>query len=415
MVHYISLLILIAGGCKPIVSDERGTYVTGDQVGARFDPNAPRTADYKNVESPPAPKTEVPTERGIKTGSAPAPAPDLKGKTAYLLLHGLNSDASTWDALVENAFGDDCPVLTATELDGTVKQASCYRYNFITRIGPDGVKWEHGDGATFAQLGEEVGLVVAALRKKSGVGSLVIIAHSRGGLSARAFLQEKVVDSEFKVGLLTIGTPHRGTTIGMMKHYFVSKGIKPGEISLEALKFAISPSTGYMAQSFINGQPVRNVFSEEIWKLEEKAAEMLKSVSVLGQMYSVGLRLGQNIAPGVDLFSSSILNPARILPGDFDEMKSFIFAGVPGYWDDGDNMVSALSAQMSKIPGIEGTDIPILSNEMSKIVHADPIQFEPGFLDSSPNDGITGQTGRIQMILLGMTDRAGFAKFAITP
>jgi hypothetical protein len=336
------------------------------------------------------------------------------GDTTYLLLHGLNSDASTWDSLVESSFENDCAVLTGTELDTSIPKGNCYRYNFITRTGPDGVQWQFGDGATFSQLGEEVARLVASARKKNSPKSIVFVAHSRGGLASRAYLQDKTTDNDIKFGLLTIGTPHRGTSMGMMKHFFVSKGIKPTELPFDSLKFLLSPSTGYLAQAFLNTQPVRNAYSEEIWKLQDKVPEMLKAVTVLGQIYSVGLRLGENLAPGVDAFSSSPLNPARVLPGDFDAMKAFVLDGVPGYWNDGDNMVPAYSAKLSDVPGVLASKIPLLSNEMSKKVHADPIQFEPNFVDKTPNDGITGQSGRIQLILEGMTDRPEFTKYTVT-
>ena len=364
----IFFLLAMIAGCKPVIGDQRGAHVVAGREGAQFDQTFTQPDEIKEIVPPPS--LELPGV-GIAT------------------------------------------VLTGTSLDHTVPRSTCYRYNFISRPGSDSTLWENGDGATFVQLGDEVAQVVAAIRKKNSSSSLVLIAHSRGGLASRSYLQSIVADKDFKLGLLTIGTPHRGTPLGMIKYYYAGKSIGPGELPFDALKFIMSPSLGYLAQAFANAQPARNAFSEEISKLEEKVPELLKSVAVLGQMYSVGLAIGENAAPGLDLFASSILNPARLLPGDFDEMKSFIFAGVPDNWQDGDNMVPAISAKISNLSGVEGSGVPLLSTEMNRKVHSDSIQFDIQALDSNPNGGITGQIGMIQLMLEGMTNRPGFTKFLI--
>jgi hypothetical protein len=78
-----------------------------------------------------------------------------------------------------------------------------------------------GDFSTFDQLGKEVDKAVGAIKAYHPGAHIVLIGHSRGGLAARAFLANKTAAApltslwtDYVDGLITTGTPHKGTPVG---------------------------------------------------------------------------------------------------------------------------------------------------------------------------------------------------------
>jgi pimeloyl-ACP methyl ester carboxylesterase len=160
-----------------------------------------------------------------------------------LLLHGLNSDGDTWERFVGNQFADNCPQLTANTSnnalinDGGTAQANndgilCYRLDFGAfdrvaeqRQGVENITCDNGnncsgDWSTFQQLGQEVRGAVRFIRDNHGQNAqVVLLGHSRGGLAARAFLQGNSTERANVVGLVTTGTPHRGSPLGRIWQY----------------------------------------------------------------------------------------------------------------------------------------------------------------------------------------------------
>lgn len=143
-------------------------------------------------------------------------------KNIYLLLHGMNSDATTWNDLVDKNkpfFGSSCPqVMYGVLPSGNINDTRCFRINFglSKRLGLESqpTTWQRGDGATFSELGEEVNVSVLAILGKYPSSVITLVGHSRGGLAARAFLQGNSPLRSKVVGLLTIGTPHNGSPLG---------------------------------------------------------------------------------------------------------------------------------------------------------------------------------------------------------
>jgi pimeloyl-ACP methyl ester carboxylesterase len=154
----------------------------------------------------------------------------------YLLLHGMNSDEKTWNKLIDSKFNGMCGTIENGEWTMTDKNHSaldpdgyeCYRIRFGAsehgNVGLEGEYfWEKGDGSTFEQLGNEVNKAVEEIVNiydggpfsKDATVAITLVGHSRGGLAARAFLQnpEYQLRSEIN-GLLTIGTPHQGSPFG---------------------------------------------------------------------------------------------------------------------------------------------------------------------------------------------------------
>ena len=165
----------------------------------------------------------------ISTQAATAQEP----AKVLLLLHGMNSSPDTWNDFVALKF-NSCPVIANGVLtDNSTPNPQgvlCYRVKFGSfdlrsgRVGLEGVKGtssSSGDFSSFRDLRREVSRAVRGILDRHGNAETVLVAHSRGGLAARAFLQQRA-GSRAKasvVGLLTTGTPHRGTRLGRIYKY----------------------------------------------------------------------------------------------------------------------------------------------------------------------------------------------------
>ncbi len=203
--------------------------------------------ESENDQTPP-PVEEPPEEM-------PPAAPKV-----VLLLHGMNSDETTWHDYVAaeprfrslGAYAEErCPVIAAGVIEddaappANIPPVGCYRLRFgrydglSGRIGLENIRASgprNGDFSTFDQLGREVMQAVAAIRHayRSAYGvsrvEVTLIGHSRGGLAARAFLQ-RTADSPEKqavVGLLTTGTPHHGSPLGRAYQYMKDNCLTAG-------------------------------------------------------------------------------------------------------------------------------------------------------------------------------------------
>ena len=165
---------------------------------------------------------------GTQAATAQEPAKVL------LLLHGMNSSPDTWNDFVALKFNNSCAIIA----DGVLTDNStpnpqgvlCYRIRFGSfdlssgRVGLEGItatSSSSGDFSSFTDLGREVRRAVRGILDRYGNAETVVVAHSRGGLAARAFLQ---LQAGFRakasvVGLLTTGAPHRGSQLGRIYKY----------------------------------------------------------------------------------------------------------------------------------------------------------------------------------------------------
>ena len=165
---------------------------------------------------------------GTQAATAQEPAKVL------LLLHGMNSNPGTWNDFVALRFNNSCAIIANGVLtDNSAPNPQgvlCYRVKFGSfdlrsgRVGLEGIKGtssSSGDFSSFRDLRREVSRAVRGILDRHGNADTVLVAHSRGGLAARAFLQQRAT-SRVKasvVGLLTTGTPHRGTQLGRIYKY----------------------------------------------------------------------------------------------------------------------------------------------------------------------------------------------------
>ncbi len=333
----------------------------------------------------------------------------------YLLLHGTASGPGTWNDLVKHRFGNNCPV---TRLGEAITQKSvCYRHEFAD-VPVDQI-WRNGDGSTFDFLGTEVGVVVKKIEEIMRPKAIILVGHSRGGLAARAYLQEITEQPPYKLGLLTIGTPHQGTPLGRAQHWLLDHNYTPGKIldkiapnkvyPLQSILF--SPSARYQATAHdVNGIPVRLLkISDAIWQLNDGADRLDDWVSTFGQIHSRNLRLGENVLGG--LLDNGSIYGKFLIPGDFTVLRRYVLENIGrfnrlGNWKcksadrninnwacNGDGIAPTISQRLTRLPGFSRGNKPLHSIALTRVSHADVI---------GANDGETGRFIPISKVLRDM-------------
>ncbi|MCP4697245.1 MAG: hypothetical protein GY862_10390 [Gammaproteobacteria bacterium] len=175
----------------------------------------------------------------------------IKEARVALLLHGLKSEPDTWNKFIGAQFSSKaCSVITDGKIkddpdpqENYVDKVMCYNVEFgqndesSERTGLEGIKAlsrSSGDFSTLTELGEEVRDAVKVIVKKYEgkryIPRIMLIGHSRGGVAARAFLQN--TGSSYSpakkaiIGLVTTGTPHTGSPLGKFYRYLSDKCMK---------------------------------------------------------------------------------------------------------------------------------------------------------------------------------------------
>jgi pimeloyl-ACP methyl ester carboxylesterase len=199
------------------------------------------------------------------TITANAATSAVKDPKVVLLLHGLSSDLTTWNKLVDNRAGCDrrCKNIrdrnfSKAKLGRNSEGIYCMRFNFgsLDRIstapkGLDNASCSRaggcsGDYSTFDTLGDEIAVTINQIRNKLGPNTqIVLLGHSRGGLAARALLQGDNPVKSNVVGLITTGTPHAGTPLGRYYGY-MEKNCLPEQIMIRYLILVTAPTTGVL-------------------------------------------------------------------------------------------------------------------------------------------------------------------------
>lgn len=313
----------------------------------------------------PDPRAMAPTQ----AVSAHAGADTQVGGTVYLLLHGLNSDETTWNAAAKSLFAKQCVTLTLATAPASLAPSRCYRLHFSDNA------WPHGDGLGLDELGAEVGRAVASIQQAMRPSALVLVGHSRGGLAARAYLQQSGPLPEHKLALLTIGTPHRGTPLGRVKAFMdqnqvgindvpksvriKSQGVIPTPITVNArdqLGFLFSPGMDFLGTEpgTYTGAPCAGRSNQALCQLNAGAEQLRGVVDVFGQMVSRGLALGGGmpIGAGIELDLLGDLAIQRLFPmlipklnaGYFVRLRDYVLADIVGGAHGGDFCSNAKNA-----------------------------------------------------------------------
>ena len=228
-------------------------YLLNAQGGelARNDDASPINKNFRIQRSVPAGTYFVRARHALASGTgaytlaAEFTAADGKAQRAVLLLHGMNSAPDTWNKLVTERWSGKCETIYAgvvtpiAALPRDSLGAACYRLKFgrYDKTGYTGLEKRRcpttepagckGDFTAINasggdDLGVEVFAAVRAILWRLGSDTQVtLLGHSRGGLAARAFVQRPATSAERSavVGLVTTGTPHRGSPLGRIYAY----------------------------------------------------------------------------------------------------------------------------------------------------------------------------------------------------
>lgn len=312
-----------------------------------------------------------------------------KNDVVYLFLHGLNSHPDVWNTITQEIFHgqNECPAISLKTSQETFPKTGCYRYKFRTnRVNND--IWANGDGATFASLGSELKIAIEKIQYAVNPKAIILVGHSRGGLAARAYLQSLTEQPSFKLGLLTIGTPHLGSPFGRVKHWLDSKGYTTNDQILysDKLRFIYSPSVGYLAtDNNSDGKLIFSNISSAIWNMNKKNSvkALVNNVSVFGEIASYGIALGEYPigTENVDLFNSVLDLP--ILPGDINNLKSFVFKNITNGWkNNSDGIVPLKSQIIAGLPYFDLNGKPIFTQWVKQVHHINEIDEMKGGIES---------------------------------
>ncbi|MCF7675217.1 MAG: alpha/beta fold hydrolase, partial [Akkermansiaceae bacterium] len=154
--------------------------------------------------------------------AAELPPPDHP----VLFIHGLNSNAKTWDQLKSFLHdhgwlhgGDPKLELGATPAGDSVSGVNSG--DFYTMNMSDAGNDPPSQTLTFCQQGYEVAKVVEKIKSVKGSAKVILVGHSMGGLAARAYLEDfgawdpsrsRLFQHDVSQ-LITIGTPHLGSPL----------------------------------------------------------------------------------------------------------------------------------------------------------------------------------------------------------
>jgi pimeloyl-ACP methyl ester carboxylesterase len=319
--------------------------------------------------------------------ATPAHATPVPIGAVRLYLHGFNSTAATWNDVVN---GFRCPIV---RLGVPVTEVSrCYRYQFGDRI-VEGVVWANGDGASISQLRNEIRAAIRQIRKQVNPARLILIGHSRGGLAARSYVQDLDAVPPFRIGLITLGTPHQGTPLGRVGVWAKDHRFGPDQVVKE-LRFTFSPSVRTLAtDSDANGQPVRSTISEQTFALNDRVDRLTRNAMSFGVLYSSGLRLGENVEGDLDALNdvgAQLL--AFLTPGSFDSLLHFVLKNIAvikerpiliDTWScsgerkqlypwscDGDGVVPTISQRLDLVPGFNAGSLPLHAISVANVPHS---------------------------------------------
>jgi pimeloyl-ACP methyl ester carboxylesterase len=340
--------------------------------------------------------------------------------TVYLFLHGLNSDPSTWKDLIKDRFKycDQLKVLDPYPYYRAEFDKQIYAWDRLLNLNPfpqangcyalefSSPGWDSGDGLNYAQLGLQVGAAVNFIVKQRNPSAIIFVGHSRGGLAARAFLQQYQSRDElaYKVGLITIGTPHRGSPFGRVKwwmdqnHYTWDDTLQRTSEVLTAIallspedplfflaalgtswirqevKFVFSPSVANFA-TYHDASGALQLCADPVGRsmceLNAQSSRLNNVVSSAGQIVSTGMKLGENVIWNFDVLSPLGYNIGAILPGNNVQLRNYVFqnitAGAGAPWsEDTDSIVPAESQRLDVVaPKIT----PLTSRYLVRIKH----------------------------------------------
>ncbi len=308
--------------------------------------------------------------------------------TVLVFVHGINSDASTWNDVVGTR---DCPTVRLGVPAAT--PGTCYRVQFADRAVP-GIVWTNGDGSTLRALRDELRYTVRTIRRQVAPARIIFVAHSRGALVVRAYIQSLVTPPPFRIGLVTLGAPHQGTPLARIGVWLRDRGNRPDEV-VEELRFAFSPGVITLAtEHAADGQPVRSAISRRVYGLNDSISRLTELTPSIGELTSEALRMGENVEGDFDALNDVGAQALAFLtPGSFDQLLAFVLNNIAQLrerpvlidtWScsgtrrtefpwacDGDGVVPTISQRIDQVPGYVGENTTLHRIALTGVRHAD--------------------------------------------
>lgn len=201
--------------------------------------------------------------------NSPAKLPDEappKLQRPVLFLHGYMgepqefADMATW--LARDGENKDGGVINVANLDKIDSEANMFALEYTKPYQP------------LATNAGEIKAAVEAICRATGCDSVDLVAHSKGGLDARAYMMDA---SERVDNVVTIGTPHKGTRIADLELFVREKlghPVKPNikdpmiNTALHELSADVTKADGS------DNNPTLNQLNDD-WKIQRGRADYL--------------------------------------------------------------------------------------------------------------------------------------------
>ena len=160
-----------------------------------------------------------------------------------IFIHGINSGPDTWSDMKSRLCGNSSVVTPCISGSGGWKFGGTpiFDPSMAQVHGEDTALYKNGDFYTLkfsdnynlslSQQGFELDFIIKHVKKLTGASKVILVAHSMGGLAARSYLQNMASDrirfplvstpySGDVAQLITVGTPHKGSTWAKLEQIY---------------------------------------------------------------------------------------------------------------------------------------------------------------------------------------------------
>ncbi|MBS4057882.1 MAG: VWA domain-containing protein [Bacteroidales bacterium] len=140
--------------------------------------------------------------------------------SAVLLIHGMAGRHTTWDELITSFHSSEYLYMGNFEVNRTNCMFTSSGNGSANAIHTKAhlvfsIDFSDNQNLSFNEQGDEVHLIIERIIKDFPVDKVVLMAHSMGGLAARAYIMNY---GEGNIaGLITVSTPHLGSYLGYLR------------------------------------------------------------------------------------------------------------------------------------------------------------------------------------------------------
>jgi len=280
-----------------------------------------------------------------------------------LLIHGLGMNNYFWvDPKKCFVLGGLAPLTifltdAAGKPDNTISFGSVEPgiqglWNYLKNGGFSLASWTQSQPLGPIQIAlDELKSALSAIRNKWPDKPVYLVGHSRGGLIARRFLvEDPTTDIE---GLITIASPHSGTSMANFSRYVKPAGVLLEKIIPNKSKVALTKALGRLSL-FLQSPAIEELRpdSEFMTSIKKPLPKHLKKLSFGGTspaLFQLIVRLpadNYKIIKFPDLLASAIPSghlPRELTPGAGDALVTAKSAKLPDskHYDFPDNHVRA--------------------------------------------------------------------------